>query len=749
MKNSAKSLSCEGKISMKTERNRNRTSGWCLCVLLAVAVALACQPSAAAPENNSADKALQRVQAKQDYKAKTMLDKGLDLLADRQEERGLKLIASIPRMFPTSKIRFKAYLDLGKYYLSKRRLGLAVRNFRQVEKSKDPQQRAEAVYQIGICYFRQNRFAKAFTALRKVTNEYPWSVYANEAYYYIGQCHFKMGQWSKAIEALEMVGTSVPANVKGVAFAEAGQRLYVKVTDKDLSVRLGPTGTFKLNVQAKSGDTEQVEMAPLGRLKGNYIGSVRTQAGGAKNADGVLQFIGGDTITVSYIDQNTESGDMNRKLVTNVKLVSSAAIGFTDGAYREYVEGAFGERDCFVRVRDLDRDVSKGRDKISVKVSSEYKVPAPEAADEEKSPHEAKKTRLRDTVTLTLTETGPHTGIFVGSFVPKVAANQAAVRQGDAALSAIKDDELVLEYIDTAHIHGRDPRKLTGRVKLLLGQIQDVKIEHRVVNDRQLKARKNLIEAKILLKLGNVFKDVGLNKKAYEKAKEGLEKINEVISTSVKADLNRSILEQAFQVKWELLLVQDKLREAIGVCSTLTRLYPDSALVDDALFKIAAAKLQAKEYNQALSIFSEITRLPSSEMKAEAQFNVAVIHEMTARKQAGTRRPELSKALLAYKKCAETYPDSPFADKSLEKIANYYITTKDYARAIELMERVCQDYPDADFLDRMLLKWIIAAYRMGNYKLAKQKAEQLIAEYPDSKLAPKARNFLKAIESNL
>ena len=59
--------------------------------------------------------------ATRDYKANDMLNRGVELLGVKQEERGLKLVSSVPRMFPTSPVRFKAYLCLGKYHADKRR----------------------------------------------------------------------------------------------------------------------------------------------------------------------------------------------------------------------------------------------------------------------------------------------------------------------------------------------------------------------------------------------------------------------------------------------------------------------------------------------------------------------------------------------------------------------------------------------------------------------------------------------------
>ncbi len=589
-------------------------------------------------------------------------------------------------------------------------------------------------------------------ALRRVTNEFPWSVYANESFYYIGQCHFKLGRWSKAVDALEKVGTSVPTNTEGQTLAEAGQRLFVKVFDRDLVVLITLGGKPKATLTTARGDKEEVALELLGQSGEFYIGSIPTLPGEAKPGDKLLQIIGGDTVAVETVDANTESGKRNEKRLATIKMVSTASVGFTDGAYREYTQGIFGDGEAFIRVKDLDRDTTAQKDQIAVKVFTQYKQERqPEAERTSLDFAREEETVVRDSVQVKLAETEPHSGIFVGTVVPRVAVDKAEVNQGDARLSAMKGDELVVEYLDEAHIAGTETRDVRATAKLLIGQIQDVKIEHREVDTLDLKARKNLIEAKIYLKLGSIFKEVGLQKQAVEKAAEGLDRVDDVIRTSTKASLDRSLVEEAFSVKWDLLLVQDRMGEAIGVCRTLTQLFPDSTLVDRALLKIGQARMESENPHEAIGIFHAVIGLPKSDLKAEAQYSIGKVLERVANehaKQQG-REPDLSQAMTAYKKCAESYPDSPFAGDALEQIANYYILAKDYNRAIELMERVFQDYPDASFLDRMLLKWVIAAYRVGNLQTAKAKAEQLLAEYPNSPLAPKARQFQEIIEKKM
>ena len=103
---------------MNTPLRRRRTAA---AVLLAAAVAAfppaliaqqAPTPAPAAPKADNDD-------ARLEFKANDLLNKGLELLELKQDERAIKLIASVPQMFPKSKARLKANLALGKYYASR------------------------------------------------------------------------------------------------------------------------------------------------------------------------------------------------------------------------------------------------------------------------------------------------------------------------------------------------------------------------------------------------------------------------------------------------------------------------------------------------------------------------------------------------------------------------------------------------------------------------------------------------------
>ena len=253
------------------------------------------------------------------------------------------------------------------------------------------------------------------------------------------------------------------------------------------------------------------------------------------------------------------------------------------------------------------------------------------------------------------------------------------------------------------------------------------------------------------VKLGSLTRYGAVSRNGEGEAVEGLVRVDDIIIKDVKISLDRDIVEEAFRVKWDLLLIQDKLTEAISVCKMLLRLYPDSPLVDQALFKIAVARQENGEYPEALRLLRAVTALPKSSLKPEAQFTIASIYEQQAMQRAeeSGRPPSLKSALSAYLQCAERYPTSAFAGDSLAKICNFYISTRDYNRAIELLERIFQDYPYAGFLDQMLMKWALVSYKMEDYDQAHKKVEQLLSEYPGSKLVNKAKKFLTIIEKKI
>ena len=68
-----------------------------------------------------------------------------------------------------------------------------------------------------------------------------------------------------------------------------------------------------------------------------------------------------------------------------------------------------------------------------------------------------------DEVEVTLTETDAHSGIFVGTVLPKVVDAATEIRPGDDILGCMQGDELVVEYVDESHMGTTDAVDVTAK----------------------------------------------------------------------------------------------------------------------------------------------------------------------------------------------------------------------------------------------------------------------------------------------
>ncbi|MCG3148815.1 MAG: Outer membrane protein assembly factor BamD [Verrucomicrobiae bacterium] len=689
-----------------------------------------------------------------------LVEKGQELLQLKDTERGVKMLETVLEQYPKSRARFGAQLALGRHYVAAMDLPKAIgylaniRAMEQPDTELNPADREtylEGLYLLGVAYFQGRQFSTAFPILRKITNDYPNSVWANQAYYYIGMCHFAQQNWGKAIEALSMVGTFVDADSPTIQFIEAGRRFFVKIQDADLPVLTALGKPVNVTIETARGDKETIECVPLTAGSDVYIGSLATAIGLAKPGDRVLQVIGGDSLTTRYTDTNDETGKLNVTREAQVKVVSTGVLNFTLGDYETRATAAFLDQPLFVVLQDADLDVSPAADTATLTILARYKdednVPdaSTKGVDVEKLLAAGQQAyQTRDQVTLKLSELGTapvHTGRFGGKLTIGPAETGKPADQGDQILTCALDDEIILTYTDDRHINGESPRTVEARL-IVGGEIDNrPRASQDVVNDPVIKARKNLVEATAFLELARIFQSMGLMKGAKEKSVEGLDRVAFVIRSQRSVPV--ALQQDAFKLKWELHLAADDFAAAMATCNAFNRLFPDSPFADQALMGIGNIRLENKQYREAITVFSQVLQLPKSQAKAEAQFRIAEATEALA----GTGRKDA--AVQQYKICAERYPDSEFAGAALAKLVDYYIETKDFSQATSLLEQVFQDHPDAAFLDAMLLKWVLVAYRSGDVAKAYDKCAKLLMEYPESSYAEKAKQIMPQIEARL
>jgi len=709
-------------------------------------------PDAAAQERTARQDRSTR-ESQGDYAAYKLLQRAGELLDAGEKDRGAKMFETVIEQYPRSPIRFQAYLALGKHYLEAREYEVAVDHLRNLEglqngkralEGEDRERYLEGLYLTGVAHFHQRQYGTAFSVLRKITNNYADTAWANKAYYYIGMSHFAQSHWDKAIKALSRVGTFIDPDSPTLAYAEAGHRFHVRVTDGDLPVLKQLGREIVVEASSASGDKETIPCKPLSSQEDVYVGSIVTDPGDAVPDDGTLQIVGGDRITVRYLDDNTKEGEKDVPREKTVEVVSTGGLTFTLGTFESLTPAAYLGQPLFVRLWDLDRDTSAERDTVTVRIASMYKPEDDELEKEPEEPaatidveellkgedleeEEEEKLAVRDEVVLTLSERGEapiRSGVFIGSLPVERALSAASIDKDDDLLAAEIGDQIVATYVDELHIGGHVPVEMTAEI-VVAGEIDSSpRAAQDVVPDPLVRAKKQLVEAEAFLELARIFKDMGLTRGAKSKAAEGLARAEDVIRT--RADLPGSLKENAFRLKWELHLAEDDFGKAMGTCSTFNRLFPESPLVDRALMGIADALAVKGDGKGAIDVWRQVTRLPNSHAKAEAQFKIAETLDTDDDRAAAIRE---------YMACAQRYPDSEYAGKALGEVIVYHTRSGAYDVADDLLEQIFVDYQDEDFLDEMLYRWIIVAFESGDYGKALSKYKKLISEYPGSRAA--------------
>jgi len=665
------------------------------------------------------------------------------------------MFETVIEQYPKSPIRFQAYLALGKHYLDARQYDLAVDYLRNIEnlprgnetlEGEDRQRYLEGLYLTGVAHFHQRQYGSAFSVLRKITNNYPDSVWANKAYYYIGMSHFAQSHWDNAIKALSQVGAFIDPDSPTLAFAEAGHRFHVRVTDGDLPVLRSLGRDIVVTATTASGDEETVACRPMSTRQDVFMGSILTDPGPPRPGDGTLQIVGGDRITVRYLDDNTKEGQKDVPREKTVEVVSTGGLTFTLGTFESLAPAAYLGQPLFVRLWDLDRDTSAERNTVHVRIASLYKAepqdieePAPEEPastidveellNGEDLPEEKEEEQLavRDEVVVTLSERGEspiRSGVFIGSVPVERAMSNESIDRSDDRLAAQIGDRIVATYLDERHIGGEMPVEVTAQLAVAGEVDASPRAAQDVVPDPLLRAKKQLVEAEAFLELARIFKDMGLTRGAESKAREGLARAEDVVRS--RAELPASLKEDAFRLKWELHLAGDDFGKAMATCSMFNRLYPESPLVDRALMGIGDALAKQGDKQGAIGVWRQVTRLANSHAKAEAQFRIA---------QTLDSGDDRAAAIREYMACAQRYPDSEFAGKALGEVIVYHTKSGAHDVADDLLEQVFIDYQDEEFLDEMLYRWIIVAFESGNYQKALSKYQQLISEYPGSRAA--------------
>ncbi len=754
-----------------------------LAIAAAVLLPVLHHPARAQKEESPAPQR-PRAAADLDPQAKHLFDKAMELMDYKQHERGLAMLNSIVRDNQGNILAHRAHMAMGKHFLEQRATADALNHFMLLtrvlapvpgeEQSEDEiALYQESLFQSGLTQYTAGQYAAAFPMFRRLTEVAGKTTWANQAYFYIGMSHYHMGNWNKAIDSLSLVGTEVADTAADdLGRIEIGQRFYSKIVDADVPVMRKLDQPVQASVKVSSGDIEIITGVPVPGKSNEMLASATTALGTAKPNDGVLQMVGGDTLEVTYLDDSTLDGQKGVPRTGKVRAVSTGTVGFYLGDNSTPAYIAYPGQPQVVMLRDADLDTSPAAETITLTVKSLFKTEDKAAAEGDElldifamEDDEKDQWIERDSITITLTETGEGTeirsGVFLGNIPLAPLTEGTEPTTKDNILHTAELDELSISYADKVHLYGDETRDSESRIKVSGSVNSGVTADQYVVFEELLKARKGSVEAEALVGLGSIYKDMGLDLRASERANEALDKIDPIIVN--RAKLPGDLVEQAFKLKWESELLKNDFASAMATCLAFNRLYPESVLADQALMTLGRSLADRGEYKQATEVYGRVLELENPISAAEAQFRIGEVlakeaADLTAAADehnskwgkaglnaATALQTRMSPAINAYRKTYQSYPESSFAAEALGRVVRHYVETDSFAQAAGLLESVFAEYPDAAFLDEMLLLWANVAFRMDDTATAKAKLQQLLFDYPTSQYVAEARKRLAGL----
>ena len=722
----------------------------------------------------------------EDRAAKKLVAAGDARFEAEELAKAVEIWQSVIERYPRSKVRFDAHMRLGDYFLERDRSYDQARvqyEAASAEENADESQRSQATLKMGICFYHLRNYGKCFQLMRGVIETFPTSPEVNQAYYYIGLGHFQLAHYSRAIVALERVGTTLSTSSADGNKLEAGKRFFIKIEDADLAV-LDPSESVPIQCVSSGGDSETIECFSVGRNVRLVLGSITSRLGVPYPENGTLEIKGGDTVTVTYLDEHTADKTLNRPIVAKVNVVGDGVVAITDGAFEETLNGVVLGKTINLRISDPDLDTSDDADKLSATIQVHRLKTDQEIEDEmiatgnnptsdetaDSDAPEINRYKLVDSVDVSLTEAvltanqkgvaledevvntqsgdeseektqtsadrTVHSGVFHGG-VQLTKLEQPVA--GDDQLQAMPGDQIRFLYTDQTNSTG-EAQYLNVKARCLEGNIGGVRITRANISDQELRVQTQLKTASAMTKIGNRYKEFGLKSKARDKYDSALAVCEEIMLDARR--LGGRLLEETYVQFWHIYFEMDRLELAATMCQRLQREFPNSAFVDDALLQLGEVAKEQKDFRRAIGIYTRLVNMEDSLLRGEAQYGIAEAYErMADAANENGRTALMERAFQEYKKVFDHFPDSGRVGESVAKMAEHYYEREDYQRALDTFENVLDNHPDAKFLDVILFNYGRCLYRMDRKKEARTRFDQLIGDFPESPLASDAKQI--------
>ena len=393
---------------------------------------------------------------------------------------------------------------------------------------------------------------------------------------------------------------------------------------------------------------------------------------------------GSDKIFISFKDASGK--ELAKK---TVQLRSDGELELFDKAYLSPMRSVHLGQHFYIRVHDPDRDVSPERDTVEVSISSKL---------------------TGDKVTMKLSETLQHSGIFTGSLKVDLKRKPLAGQSEPVKLDANTiwsnfGDKISFSYVDEIPLHSAQPRTVALEGEVVIGSDGELAAFTKKFKDPDMAVKTNFLMAEALFEMAKSHK-------------------------AIKGADGKPDPEKVEQAKREIAKGKRVLEEAL-------RDYPNTSLKAQGEFLLANLSQQLEDYRGAISQFSTvISRYPDSEYAPKSYYQKAVCYERLAalEKEAQRKQQMGDLACEEFVRLTYLYPTSNLATDAKLRLGNYYYHTKRYRLAASVLEKFGMAHPEHNMAAKALLLAGYASRRNEELKV-KQMAEIKRTYKPDYTMA--------------
>jgi len=622
----------------------------------------------------------------------------------------INIFRNVLKRYPDTETRYEAQFRISDAYVALRNETEAIATLNAIVKENSEKWSPKALLILGEVYASVQKYSESFRSYRLVITDYPNSPEVDMAHFSIGRIHFQLGHFELAADELQRVGLATATHSSEYNRVTPGQPLYVRINEPNMVAK--DSTTIKVTVSTSSGDIEEVLLLPEA-VGGSQFGiTIFTEMGQIKPNDGKLQINGTDTIKLTYLSQYLGGNGVTKTMTASVASTAKIVIKDISG---DEITGVLVPDSFMIEIDDPDQDLTNNADTITIQLT----------------------TRAGDSESITLIETGAHTGIFRGNTETMHSAPTPDSKKIETNSDKLEDsrtqynDYITIIYMDPLTMvseEGLDTR-ITLRANLFESTDGDFIAPGFTQTDSSMTIKTALYKGKSLLQIAITYDDLGQGQLASINYLDAIKEFNDIISNYP----NAPEVEDAMYGLFDVLIAQEQYDAAINQLARVTQRFPQSNRAGEAMLSLAGLHVKREEFDRALSIYQTIVqRTPGTQLAEEAQFAICETYIAMYRPkrnplvQTHITAPQVYAALEEF---IRSFPNSERTPDALFRLTQMRFENGDYTGAANSARRMYSLYPDHIYTGQALLLQAQAHRRLAEYDAALEILRIIIANY--------------------